>query len=67
MRRLALWVLYLLHLLLEVPDPRLPAVLTDEQVQGVGRDLGTFFGQTADGAKLRDQIALETHGPESLE
>ena len=50
---------YLLHLLLEVPDPRLPAVLFDEHVQSLGGDGGLFLSQATLSPQLGHQVPLE--------
>lgn len=51
---------YLLHLLLQVSDPGLPAVLPDEQAEGLGRDGSLLLSQAAERTQLRHQVPLET-------
>ena len=53
---------HLLHLLLQVADTALPAVLLDEEGQHVGRQLGLALVQATEGTGLRNQVPLTGGG-----
>lgn len=56
--------IYLFHLFLQVPDSRLPAVLSNEQTEGIRGDGGLLLRQTTQRAQLRHQVTLNTHTKE---